>query len=515
MTLDPANNLAETELTASVSDTATTLPVADASVFPDADSEGAFNVLVWDASANINPSDAPDAEFVRVTSVDTTANELTVERGQEDTSASAKADGSTVTDTWSVKDRDDIDTALNAKADDPHGSESHSSEVVHEGEDATFGDTTHDSVSTERSRTAREPVANVKHYGAAGDDGDDRQAVLDALDQLQNGGTLYFPGSGPNTTYTMDPVYIETDNINVVIESGATVKLKPTTLTESEALNYRGPINILGESDSDRVENVHIYGGGTLDGNKQNITLDGDFDPFDVEATHFEYTLGCSITNMKVVNALADGIDGNFNKRWFVGYNWCESNDKYGIHNSTNVADNDYNTIYGNWLIKNGVDPEYTYDDHQRAGLSIYDGQHIYSHNQAIGNWRSWYISSDDGVQFFANNSIDPVDGVGDLPGNGIKLNGVETGRETHGSLPAASDDSWNNAESDTVSVTFDEPFQEPPRVITDVDEEGTQRSFNIITQVGNVTETGFDLRFLNYVSSPSDNQAAYWIAMS
>ena len=134
MPLDPANNLAETELTASVSDTATTLPVADASVFPDADSEGAFNVLVWDANANINPSDAPDAEFVRVTSVDTTADELTVQRGQEDTPASAKESGSTVTDTWSVKDRDDIDTALNGKADDPHGNAAHTETFAVDGD---------------------------------------------------------------------------------------------------------------------------------------------------------------------------------------------------------------------------------------------------------------------------------------------------------------------------------------------------------------------------------------------
>ena len=38
-----------------------------------------------------------------------------------------------------------------AKADDPHGSESHSSEVVHEGEDAAFGDTTHDSLNTDEA----------------------------------------------------------------------------------------------------------------------------------------------------------------------------------------------------------------------------------------------------------------------------------------------------------------------------------------------------------------------------
>lgn len=134
MVLDPANNLAETELTASVSDTATTLPVADASVFPDADTEGAFNVLVWDASANINPSDAPDAEFVRVTSTDTTADELTVQRGQENTAASAKASGSTVTDTWSVKDRDDIDAGIAGKADDPHDNAAHSETYAVDGD---------------------------------------------------------------------------------------------------------------------------------------------------------------------------------------------------------------------------------------------------------------------------------------------------------------------------------------------------------------------------------------------
>ena len=161
MPLDPANNLAETELTASVSDTATTLPVADASVFPDADSEGAFNVLVWDASANINPSDAPDAEFVRVTSVDTTADELTVERGQEDTAASAKADGSTVTDTWSVKDRDDIDTALNGKADDPHD---------HDGDSIIPESVTAQDVEAVETHTL--PVAN------AGDPADARQIAV-------------------------------------------------------------------------------------------------------------------------------------------------------------------------------------------------------------------------------------------------------------------------------------------------------------------------------------------------
>ena len=44
-----------------------------------------------------------------------------------------------------VPSQSDVD----GKADDPHGSESHSSDVVHEGEDAAFGETAHDSVNTE------------------------------------------------------------------------------------------------------------------------------------------------------------------------------------------------------------------------------------------------------------------------------------------------------------------------------------------------------------------------------
>ena len=46
--------------------------------------------------------------------------------------------------------------SIDGKADDPHGSESHSSEVVHEEEDAEFGDTTHDSVNTESATVTNE-----------------------------------------------------------------------------------------------------------------------------------------------------------------------------------------------------------------------------------------------------------------------------------------------------------------------------------------------------------------------
>ena len=49
-----------------------------------------------------------------------------------------------------------VESIPEGKADDPHGSETHFSEVVHEGEDAAFGDTTHDSVNTESATVTNE-----------------------------------------------------------------------------------------------------------------------------------------------------------------------------------------------------------------------------------------------------------------------------------------------------------------------------------------------------------------------
>ena len=69
------NRGAETELTATVASDASTLPVAEASVFPQAP----FSALVGARG---------EQEVVEVTDVDTDADELTVIRGQEFTSAS-------------------------------------------------------------------------------------------------------------------------------------------------------------------------------------------------------------------------------------------------------------------------------------------------------------------------------------------------------------------------------------------------------------------------------------------
>ena len=53
------------------------------------------------------------------------------------------------TDVARKSETDSLQADVDGKADEPHGSESHSADVVHDGEDATLGNTTHDSVSTE------------------------------------------------------------------------------------------------------------------------------------------------------------------------------------------------------------------------------------------------------------------------------------------------------------------------------------------------------------------------------
>lgn len=108
MALDQAANFVVDELQSSVSDTATTLSVADASQFPDP-ANGEFNLVVFDAT---RPSKDPDVEVVRVTGRDTTNDELTVTRGKETTTAASHASGTAVELSYTAKFRDDIQTEL-------------------------------------------------------------------------------------------------------------------------------------------------------------------------------------------------------------------------------------------------------------------------------------------------------------------------------------------------------------------------------------------------------------------
>ena len=408
MPLDPANNLAETELTASVSDTATTLPVADASVFPDADTEGAFNVLVWDANANINPSDAPDTEFVRVTSVDTTADELTVQRGQEDTPASAKASGSTVTDTWSVKDRDDIESGIAAKADDPHGSESHSSEVVHEGEDAAFGDTTHDSVSAEE--------ANRIQFVTP----DQNRSIQDAVDSLpEEGGTVVLS----------EGVWEE----DATVEAGTDEHRTIVALPDNVTLRGQGRstvIKLADDQDDDFsnqvIANEDLSVGGEGEANNEGLVIrdlvvdanrDGNFADEEFnrqwEGIDLVETQHCHIENVHVKNAAGDGIDLDACSYTTVTDSLLVDCAGSGVHQSGFIG----NKIIDNRAIDCGhLDGRYGFDVFSTADLD--DSVSSEDDSRSIVN---------------ANYAIDCFVGIGAIRGRAIISNNYIEGSDTDG----------------------------------------------------------------------------------
>ena len=132
MTLDQIANFIRGNLSDDVDSTQTSFPVDDASIFPDV-SSSEYNLVVWDVNNFARPDQDSDVEIVRVTSRDTTTDELTVTRGQEETSGSTHPSGSALQLAPTQKVFDDIesefnnvDSQLESKADDPHDNSAHS-----------------------------------------------------------------------------------------------------------------------------------------------------------------------------------------------------------------------------------------------------------------------------------------------------------------------------------------------------------------------------------------------------
>ena len=96
MVLDAVSNFVRGNTDAEVGTSDTTVSVADASIFPDPETDGEFNVVIWDVNNFPRPDQDGDVEILRVTERDTTADELTVTRGQEMTSAAAHPEGSAI-----------------------------------------------------------------------------------------------------------------------------------------------------------------------------------------------------------------------------------------------------------------------------------------------------------------------------------------------------------------------------------------------------------------------------------
>jgi len=95
MALDQIANFVRGSTDAATDSTQTTISVVDASVFPDP-ANGEYNLVLWYDNSYPRPDQDPDVEIVRVTARDTGVDELTVTRGQEDTSGASHPSGSAV-----------------------------------------------------------------------------------------------------------------------------------------------------------------------------------------------------------------------------------------------------------------------------------------------------------------------------------------------------------------------------------------------------------------------------------
>jgi hypothetical protein len=108
MVVDQTENFVRESLSSSVNDTESTFSVTDASTFPDP-SNGEYNIVCWDDSKG-RPDEDPDVEVVRVTGRDINNDELTVTRGQENTSATSHPDDSALHLSATSKVFEDIQT---------------------------------------------------------------------------------------------------------------------------------------------------------------------------------------------------------------------------------------------------------------------------------------------------------------------------------------------------------------------------------------------------------------------
>ena len=112
MVLDAVSNFVRGTADAAVGASDTTVSVADASIFPDPETDGEFNVVIWDVNNFPRPDQDSDVEIMRVTARDTTADELTVTRGQETTSAATHPEGSAIHLSPTAKMFSDIDSTF-------------------------------------------------------------------------------------------------------------------------------------------------------------------------------------------------------------------------------------------------------------------------------------------------------------------------------------------------------------------------------------------------------------------
>lgn len=110
MELDQTENFIRGEVSSSIGSSDTTISVTNASNFPDPSTKQ-YNLVLWDPTVG-RPDEYGDTEIVRITGRDTTNDNLTVERGQEGTTAASHSSSSELQLTPTAKMFSDMQEAI-------------------------------------------------------------------------------------------------------------------------------------------------------------------------------------------------------------------------------------------------------------------------------------------------------------------------------------------------------------------------------------------------------------------
>lgn len=200
MALDDTKNFCKVSVTGSYTDTDTsiTLVSGDGAKLP----TPPFNLVWYDENSYPDVVSDPNKEIIRVTAI--SADTLTVDRGQEGTTAVAHTDG-TMINTITKKMLDDINTHI-TNTSNPHNVTASQVGAITKVQDDTSpvlggnldmnGKTIAGKTETEIVNTI-DIIINVKNYGAVGDGStDDTTAFENAIQDAINTGRSIFVPSG-------------------------------------------------------------------------------------------------------------------------------------------------------------------------------------------------------------------------------------------------------------------------------------------------------------------------------